>query len=265
MIVAGIDIGSRTSKALILTEEGIKGYSLIRTVPQTEKVAREALEIALKEAGVEQGRPVDCIVATGYGRISVPFAFKQVSEISCHAKGAGYLFPTVRTILDMGGQDCKAINCNENGHVTNFVMNDKCAAGTGRFIEMIANAFQTPLEEVGSLSMEVEEGVSISSICSVFARSEAMVLAREGVPKNKIMAGIHDALTSRVLGLMKKTDIKPDFVITGGIAKNKGFVTRIESRLGMKALIPEEPQVTGALGAAVFALEVMEIRKGAVV
>ncbi len=255
MIGVGIDIGSRTSKAVIVAEEGIKGYSLIPTTPQTEKVAWEALEIALAEAGLGKITDLNNIVATGYGRVIVPFAAKQVSEISCHAKGAIYLFPTARTLLDMGGQDCKAINCNEKGHVTNFAMNDKCAAGTGRFVELIANAFQIPLEEVGPLSLETEEIIPISSICSVFARSEALLLAREGVPKNKIFAGIHDALVNRVLGLVRKTEVRPDFIITGGIAKNIGFVARIESRLGMRALIPEEPQITGALGAAIFSLE----------
>jgi (R)-2-hydroxyacyl-CoA dehydratese activating ATPase len=256
MITAGIDIGSRTSKAVVLTEEGIKGYSLIRTVPDTEKVARHALNEALLSAGIPSETP-QCVVATGYGRIMVPFALKQLSEISCHAKGAIYLFPSTRTIIDMGGQDCKAISCNEQGHVVQFVMNDKCAAGTGRFVEVIAEAFAIPLETIGDVSLEVGEGVPVSSLCSVFARSEALVLAREGVPKNKIIAGIHDALTSRVLGLVRRIALKPDLVITGGIAKNRGFITRLESHLNMKAHIPEEPQITGALGAAIFAMEEM--------
>ncbi len=255
MICAGIDIGSRTSKAVILTEEGIKGYSLIRTVPDTEKVAKEVLKMALEDSGLEEDTVLEKIVATGYGRVMIPFADRQMSEISCHARGAIFLFPTTRTIIDMGGQDCKAINCDEQGHVTHFVMNDKCAAGTGRFIEVIAESFDIPIDQVGSLSLEVEEGVGISSVCSVFARSEALVMAREGVPKNKIVAGIHDALTSRVVGLVRRTEVKPDLVITGGIAKNTGFISRIESRLGMKPLIPEEPQITGALGAAVLAME----------
>jgi predicted CoA-substrate-specific enzyme activase len=258
MICAGIDIGSRTTKAVILKKEGIQGYSLIRTSPNTETVAKEALELALIDAGFEKNHPADCIVATGYGRIMVPFARKQMSEIACHAKGAGFHFPSVRTIIDMGGQDCKGISVDDQGHVSNFVMNDKCAAGTGRFIELIAEAFEVPLEQIGDISLSADKSAKISSICSVFARSEALVLAREGVPKDRIIAGIHVALTQRTLGLVRRIDLLPDLVITGGIAKNKGFVKRIESELHMTALIPQEPQVTGALGAAVFAMEEMK-------
>jgi predicted CoA-substrate-specific enzyme activase len=254
MAVAGIDIGSRTSKAVILNDGRVRGYSLIRTGPEQEKVAKEALGAALQAADLAE-KSLDFIVATGYGRVMVPFASKQISEISCHAKGAVWLFPTVRTILDMGGQDCKAIRCNERGQVINFVMNDKCAAGTGRFLEHMAAAFDLPLEEIGPISLEVGEGVSISSTCTVFARSEALILAREGIPRNRIFAGLLDALTDRVLTLVGRVHVQPDFAITGGIAKNVGFVRRIESRLGMKALMPEEPQITGAIGAAVLAME----------
>lgn len=266
MICAGVDVGSRTTKAVVITEEGIKGYSILNSMPNAEEGSRLALKDAIEHAGLPSETPI-CIVATGYGRVRVAFARKQVSEISCHARGSLYFYPTARTIIDMGGQDCKAISCDGQGRVVQFVMNDKCAAGTGRFIEVIAKAFDCSLEEIGDVSLEVEKGVPVSSVCTVFARSEALVLAREGFAKNSIIAGIHDALVSRVVGLVRRVRVERDLVITGGIAKNKGFVARLESCLGMKGLIPDEPQIVGAVGAALYAREEMgrATRKGALI
>jgi predicted CoA-substrate-specific enzyme activase len=204
---------------------------------------------------------MDFVVSTGYGRIVIPFAHKNVSEISCHAKGANWFFPGGRTILDMGGQDCKAIRCNEVGKVTNFVMNDKCAAGAGRSMGIMAELVGVPLEDLGEMSLQPENGgVSISSTCVVFARSEVLGYLRQGAPKEGILAGACEALCKRVLGLLRRVGTEEEFVISGGIAKNVGVVQRLEKTLGMKPNICFEPQIVGALGAAIFAREVLEKR-----
>jgi len=193
------------------------------------------------------------VIATGYGRVIVPFANETVTEISCHATGANWLFPSVRTVLDMGGQDCKAVRCDDQGKLLNFVMNDKCAAGTGRFLEVMAEVMGLPLEDIGKLSLQAREEIRINSTCTVFGKSEVASLIRQGRDKPDILAGLHAAILSRVYTLLRKVGIKPDFAITGGIAKNIGVVKRLEERVGLNALLPEEPQIVGALGAALFA------------
>jgi benzoyl-CoA reductase subunit A len=197
---------------------------------------------------------MDFVVSTGYGRIVVPFAQKNVSEISCHARGASFLEPSTRTILDMGGQDCKAIRCDERGKVSSFMMNDKCAAGAGRSMGIMSDLVGVPLEQIGPLSLEATSGgVPISSTCVVFARSEVLGYLRDGVSRAEILAGACDALVKRVSGLLKKVGVEPEFVISGGIAKNVGVVRRLEERFGVQAKICFEPQIVGALGAALFA------------
>jgi len=189
----------------------------------------------------------------------VPFAHKNITEISCHAKGSNWFFPGVRTILDMGGQDCKAIRCDETGKVVNFAMNDKCAAGAGRSMEVMADLLKIPLADVGKLSLQMVNGeVSVSSTCTVFAKSEVLSHLRHGAPRNDILAGLCSALATRVYGLLKRVGISPEFVISGGIGKNVGVVTRVEEKVGLKANICFEPQIVGALGGAIFAREALE-------
>jgi predicted CoA-substrate-specific enzyme activase len=195
------------------------------------------------------------IVATGYGRVLVPFANENISEISCHARGINYYFPSVRTILDMGGQDCKAIRCDAEGHVTNFVMNDKCAGGTGRFLEMIADVLGIPLGEIGDLALKSSQEIPFNTICAVFAKSEAIAHLRHGVSRSDILAGLNEAISVRCLNLLKKVSIEKDFTITGGIAKNSGMVAKISEKVGLKPVLAEDPQLIGALGAAIFARE----------
>ena len=200
-------------------------------------------------------------MSTGYGRIVIPFANKNISEISCHAKGANWFFPSARTILDMGGQDCKAIRCDNVGKVTDFVMNDKCAAGAGRSMGIMAELVDVPLEDLGRLSLQsTNGGVPISSTCVVFARSEVLGYLRQGVSKNDVLAGACQALSSRVEGLLKRVGAEKDFVISGGIAKNVGVVERLEKSIGLKANMCFEPQIVGALGAAIFGVELLEKR-----
>ena len=216
------------------------------------------MNMALKNTALSL-RDIGYLVSTGYGRVLVPFANKNITEISCHAKGAHWFFPTVRTVLDLGGQDCKAIRCDEKGHITNFVMNDKCAAGTGRFMEVMAKTLELPLDDIGKLSLQtVKEPCSISSVCAVFAKSEVLALLRHGEDKNDILAGLCEAFASRVFNLLSMIEIEREFVISGGIAKNIGLVRRLEERAGLSANIPSEPQIVGALGAAVFAKELLE-------
>ena len=252
MIVAGVDIGASTSKAMLLSGDQMLSHSIIATGAESANSARLAMEEALNHANLSL-RDIGYIVATGYGRVIVPFAQETVTELSCHARGANWLFPSARTILDMGGQDCKAIRCDETGRLQNFMMNDKCAAGTGRFLELMARVLGLSLEELGELSLEATAEVRINSTCAVFAKSEVTSLIREGKDKREVLAGLHSAISARVFNLLRGVGIEPDLVITGGIGKNAGVVRKIEERVGLKALLPEEPQIVGALGAALFA------------
>ncbi len=254
MFVAGIDIGSRGAKGVIMEDGNILSYSLCDTGPESVKTAHLTMEEALKGTGLSL-KDFSYIVATGYGRVLVPFANTNISEISCHARGAHWYFPSVRTILDMGGQDCKAINCDENGRVTNFIMNDKCAGGTGRFLEVIADVLQLPLEEIGSLSLESTQDFPFSTVCAVFAKSEALALLKKGVAKSDILAGLHDAIAVRSHNLMKRISIEEDFTITGGISKNIGMVEKLKEKVGLEPVLAPDPQIIGAVGAALFARE----------
>ncbi|TET75536.1 MAG: 2-hydroxyglutaryl-CoA dehydratase [Dehalococcoidia bacterium] len=252
MIVAGVDIGASTSKTVLLEDTHILSYSIIATGGESANSARQALDEALIRAKLSLAE-IGYIVATGYGRVIVPFSQETVTELSCHARGANWLFPSARTILDMGGQDCKAIRCDEMGRLQNFMMNDKCAAGTGRFLELMARVLGLSLDKLGELSLEARAEVKINSTCAVFAKSEVTSLIREGKDRRDVLAGLHSAIAARVYNLLRGVGIEPDLVISGGIGKNIGVVRKIEERVGLKALLPEEPQIVGALGAALFA------------
>jgi predicted CoA-substrate-specific enzyme activase len=263
VITAGIDIGSLSADAVILEFAGeedkgqILGYSIIRTGGDSAETAKKCMDLAVKNANIAF-EDIEYIVSTGYGRVIVPFSHRNITEISCHAKGANWVFPSAHTVLDMGGQDCKVMACNDTGKVTNFVMNDKCAAGAGRSMEVMAQLVGVPLESIGKLSLEtVDKPATITSTCVLFARSEVMELLRNGVHKNDILAGACQALTSRVLTLLSRSKAEEDLVISGGIAKNIGITSRVEEQLGLKAKIPQEPQIIGALGAAIFAKDTL--------
>lgn len=254
MIFAGIDIGSRAAKVVILNDGSILSSVIRDTGPESVKTANMAIEEALKGPGLSLN-DVQYIVATGYGRVLVPFANENISEISCHARGINWYFPGVRTILDMGGQDCKAISCDGDGRVTNFIMNDKCAGGTGRFLEMIADVLNIPLEEIGDLALQSNRAIPFNTICAVFAKSEAILYQRQGASKSDILAGLHEAIATRSLNLLKRVSIEREFSITGGIAKNRGMVAKLREKTGMEPLLSEDPQIIGALGAAILAKE----------
>lgn len=257
-ITAGVDIGSLTAKVVILADNEIISHNIIATGADTAETSYRVMNNALQGTGLTL-EDIQYIVGTGYGRFIIPFSKKNVTEISCHAKGAHWFFPGVRTVLDMGGQDCKVICCDGNGKVTEFLMNDKCAAGCGRSMEVMAGILSVPLEDIGRLSLAIEEEPpAVSSTCTVFAKSEALSLLRKGVSVNRILAAYCDALALRVINLIQRVELKEDFVISGGIAKNMGVVKRIEKRLGIKAHICFEPQIVGALGAALFARGLLE-------
>ncbi len=254
MLFGGVDIGSRAGKVVVLKDDAIYASAIIDTGPESEKTALGAMEMALKGTG-SSIEDLDNTVATGYGRVHVPFAGENISEISCHAKGISWYFPTVKTILDMGGQDCKAISVDGGGRVDNFIMNDKCAGGTGRFLEMIAEVLKTPLPEIGDLSLTSRHAIPFNTICAVFARTEAIAHLRKGVEKADILAGLHEAIAVRAVNLLKRVSIQKDFSISGGIAKNKGLVQKLAEKVGLEPLLCDDPQLVGALGAALFARE----------
>jgi bzd-type benzoyl-CoA reductase Q subunit len=215
---------------------------------------------ALEETGMTLD-DIGFVVGTGYGRVNVPFSNKAITEIACHARGANYMYgPTVRTVLDMGGQDCKVIRCDERGKVSAFAMNDKCAAGTGRGMEVFADLLAIPIEEVGELSLQVdEEPPPVSNTCVLFAKSEATGLLREGWPKSKVLASYCSAMARRVVTLLQQVGIEEKFAITGGIAKNIGVVKRLETETGIKPLTAEiDTQIAGALGGALFAQNLLK-------
>lgn len=251
----GIDSGSTSTNAVILDEnKNIRAFSVVRTGAKSSQSAQAAFAEVLKKADLTR-EDISLIVSTGYGRVSIPFADKTVTEISCHGKGAHLLFPEVRTILDIGGQDSKAIRLNENGEVTDFVMNDKCAAGTGRFLEMMARSLEISLDELGPVSLQSKEEIEISSMCSVFAESEVISLIAQNKEIADIAHGIHKAIAAKAMSLLKKVGLDPAFMMTGGVAKNPGVVAILEELLGEKLHIYEEPEIIGALGAALYGLE----------
>jgi bzd-type benzoyl-CoA reductase Q subunit len=259
-ITAGIDVGSVSSQAVVLLDGKLYAWSSVRTGSSSPDSALKALNQALKNTDLTLEK-IPYVVGTGYGRVNVPFAKKTITEIACHARGANYMGGgTIRTILDMGGQDCKAIHCDEKGKVTNFLMNDKCAAGTGRGMEVLADLLRIPIQEIGPLSLKVEEEPPpVSSVCVVFAKTEAIGLLKSGWPVEKVLASYCLAMAERVTALLNRIGVEKDFFITGGIAKNIGVVKRIERILGISALNSAlDSQIAGALGAALFANALLE-------
>jgi (R)-2-hydroxyacyl-CoA dehydratese activating ATPase len=252
---AGIDIGSTMTKVVLMDEEVISSV-IGPTGPEQRRLANKVMEAALEKAGLPFSS-ITYVVATGYGRINVPFADKQITEISCHARGVAHILPSAKTIIDIGGQDSKAIKI-QNGRPVDFVMNDKCAAGTGRFIELTADALGVPLDEVGSRALEGAHPAKISSICTVFAVQEVVTRLAEGVPLNDLLAGILESLARRISGMVNRVRVTKDVVITGGGAKNVGLVKALSEKLGCDVLVPPDPFLTGAVGAALLGKDIVQ-------
>lgn len=260
IISAGVDVGSVSTQAVIMIDGEIYCYSSMRTGSNSPDSANNAMDWALEGTGLTLDK-IEYIVGTGYGRVNVSFAKRAITEIACHARGANFIYgPEIRTVLDMGGQDCKAIRCDQRGKVTAFLMNDKCAAGTGRGMEVFADLLQVHINDVGKMSLDIEkEPEPVSSTCVVFAKSEAVGLLRKGWSKEKVLAAYCSAMAHRIVTLLLRLGIEEKFAITGGIAKNIGVVKRIEDELKLKTPEPSiDPQIAGAIGAALFAKALVE-------
>lgn len=254
---AGSDVGSTTGKSVVLDENGkIVSYAIIPSTMDPETTAAKSLNMALSQInGAMEIKSLSRIIGTGYGRIELSFAHDNISEITCHAIGAHYLDPQIRTVIDIGGQDCKAIGLRDDGHVLDFVMNDKCAAGTGRFFEGIGRAFNKSLDEFSRLSLESNNPVPISSQCSVFAESEVVSLISQRKSPADIAAGVQKAVAKRLLALVRRVGVVEKLTITGGCAKNAGLMKEVEKGLGIKvSSLSLDAQLVGALGAAVLAM-----------
>jgi predicted CoA-substrate-specific enzyme activase len=252
---AGIDIGSTMTKVVIMNQSTLASV-IGPTGPEHRKLANRVMEEALTQAGLAF-EEITYLVATGYGRINVPFADRQITEISCHARGVVHLLPGVRTVIDIGGQDSKGIKLKE-GRAVDFVMNDKCAAGTGRFLEVTAESLGVSLEEMGRLALEAENKVEISSTCTVFAAQEVVAKLSEGAALADIIAGLHEAIATRIYGMVRRLKIEREVALTGGGAKNIGLVKALEARLGFPVLLPPEPLLTGAIGAALLGRDIVK-------
>ncbi len=263
IISAGVDVGSVSSQALVMSDGRPFCYASIRTGASSPDSAVQAMELALEGTGLELPE-VHFTVGTGYGRVKVPFAGRAIAETACHARGANFIYgERVRTVLDMGGQDCKVIRCDSRGKVTNFIMNDKCAAGTGRGLEVFARLLQVPVPELGPLSLRVEqEPPPVSDTCVVFARNQALELLRGGEAPERVAAAYCRAAARRVVELLERLGVEEALALTGGIAKNPGVVERIQEELGIRFLEPDfDPQLAGALGAALFAKALVEKKR----
>lgn len=254
IVVAGVDVGSVTAKTVLLDDEQrVLASHVVYQGIVNEEAARRCFHEALAMAGLERGQ-VAVIVATGYGRDLVGFGDLTVTEISCHADGAAFMLPGVRTIIDIGGQDSKVIGLDANGVVLNFRMNDRCAAGTGRFLEVMAGALRVSLDDIGPLSLQSEKPAQVSSTCAVFAESEIVSLMAQGVQKRDIIAGLHAAICRRISGMVRGVGLRDRVAMTGGVAKNEGVLRQLEREMGVSIVVPPNPQIIGALGAARFAL-----------
>jgi len=252
---AGVDVGSTQTKAIIVDEDRqIMGRALIDTGANVIAAAETAFAQALGSRGLDE-REVEYVVGTGYGRYRVTFGNAQVTEISCHGRGAVHMFPNTKTVLDMGGQDTKAIRVSPTGEIIDFCMNDKCAAGTGRFLGAASAALDIPLSELGEVALRAERAVKISTTCTVFAESEVLSWLGRGKKIEDILLGVHQSIAARSMGLLRRVGIEPEITFTGGVAKNVGMIEALNRGLNLKVNVSPDSHFMGALGAALFALD----------
>jgi len=259
-ITVGVDIGSTTAKAVVLNQHETMWTAIIPSGMSPPLAGKEVFKIVLDKSQ-HTLEDVAFIIATGYGRVSAEFANKTVTEISCHGRGANFLNPATRTIIDIGGQDSKAISLDEHGKVIDFMINDKCASGTGRFLETAAElVLRVRLEDLGELSARATDTPNISSACTVFAQTEMVSLLASGVSVENLVAGLHRSIASKVSSMVKRIGIRPTVMMTGGVAKNSGVVAAFRKELNINVAVPSnlDPQLVGALGAALIAQEMMK-------
>jgi predicted CoA-substrate-specific enzyme activase len=250
---AGVDVGSTQTKAIVVDERGaIAGRALIDTGANVVVAAETAYVQALADARIQE-EEVGYVVGTGYGRYRVTFGNTQVTEISCHGRGAVHLFPGTRTVVDMGGQDTKAIRIGPTGEIVDFCMNDKCAAGTGRFLGAVASALDIPLQDLGVIALQSDKPVKITTTCTVFAESEVLSWLGRGKKVEDILLGIHRSMVSRSVGLMRRVGIEQEVTFTGGVTRNVGMVRELNEALGFDVNVSDEAHFMGAIGAALFA------------
>jgi len=255
MIFAGVDVGSTATKAVLMSENGnILSRGLTHTGSNVVNAAERAFDEAREKANVEEW-DIAYTVGTGYGRFRIPFGDTHITEISCHAKGAHYVHPGTRTIFDIGGQDTKAIKVGENGEVVDFCMNDKCAAGTGRFLEAAAKVMDITLEQLGVLSMKSEKPLRITNVCTVFVESEIISHLAWGKKAEDILMGVHNSISGRSSSLLRRVGMESEITFTGGVSRNIGMVAALKEKLKSDVNATEESQYIGAIGAALFALE----------
>jgi (R)-2-hydroxyacyl-CoA dehydratese activating ATPase len=255
MIAAGVDVGSTATKAVLMDDNRrIVGRSVIKTGAHVVKAAERVFAEAVRAAGIEE-HDVAQVVGTGYGRYKVSFGHAQVTEISCHARGAAFLFPGTRVILDIGGQDTKAIRIAPGGEVEDFCMNDKCAAGTGRFLEAASATMAIPLDAIGPLSLQYRQVLKVTNVCTVFVESEILAHLSRGRAPADILRGVHLAIAGRSVALLRRVGLDPEITFTGGVSRNVGIVQALEEKLQLTLNVSEDSQFMGAIGAALFALE----------
>jgi predicted CoA-substrate-specific enzyme activase len=255
VIVAGVDVGSTATKAILLVENHrTVGRALINTGANVVRAAQRVFAEAVAQAGLEE-HEIAQVVGTGYGRYKVTFGHAQVTEISCHARGAAFLYPDTRIILDIGGQDTKVIRIVPGGEVEDFCMNDKCAAGTGRFLDAAAVTMGIPLDEIGPLSLQYKQALKITNVCTVFVESEILAHLARGRAPADILRGVHMAIATRSVALMRRVGLDPEITFTGGVSRNVGIRSALEEKLGQKLNVSPESQYIGAIGAALFALD----------
>ena len=256
--VAGIDMGAKSTKVIVMDDQkNVRGQSVVRTRPDFTAVAKEALGLALDHAGLKEAE-LSYVATTGFGRYNVPFRDIQITDITCVGRGAVHLFPKTRSILDIGAQSTRAIRVSETGKVREFRTNDKCAAGAGGFIEKAAKYLEIKVEEVGELSLRSDQPQTISSVCAVLAESEIINHVSNGQTVENILYGVHLSLASRALALLKRVGLEDEITFVGGVARQKGMVKALEETLKKKVNVSEEPEMVGALGAALLGLRRLE-------
>jgi benzoyl-CoA reductase subunit D len=261
MITAGIDMGAKTVKVVILKDGKVLAKSLVVAGREKEKYAQDAFDEALKQGGISS-KDVQHITATGVGRKRVPFANDDVTAVSADIKGVNSLVPSARTVIDVGAEEGRAIRCDANGKLIDFAVNEKCAAGAGTFVETLARTMEIKLEDAGELSLKSTQSIEMNAQCAVFGESEMVSLVHQKVPKVDIIHAVHDAIASRIGSLVRTIEVEKDIAVIGGVARNVGFIDSLKKNLGLDVIVPEEPEFAGALGAALIAASGAPIEEG---